>query len=262
TLNLHFSQRSGRLHRHERARPMGLELPTLWVCRPPEEDGVPVFDPGFVKVYDEHVLLRTWLELKGRTEVQVPGDVEDLIEAVYEDRPCPVEECRAFQKAWDESRRRLQQEIERDTQEAKDRWLKRPQYGGALWRLTSDPREEDAPDFHQAHQALTRLAEPSVPVVVLDQTGAVPGIGSEPAERIDVDVEPSASQVMRLLGRSVSVSDRRIVFDIIATAVPPGWQRSPLLRHHRLLILDQGGGVAIGSHYVQVSHDIGLFVAR
>jgi len=255
-------QRSGRLHRHERGRPAGLEHPTLWICRPREEDGVPIFGPGFAKVYDEHMLLRTWLELKDRKDVRVPEDVEDLIERVYGERACPSDACPALQDDWEKSWRHLQKEMQRDTQEAQDRWLKGPVYGGALWRLTGDPREEDAPDFHQAHQALTRLTEPSVSVILLDQPVVVSGPGLGLAEEVDINVEPSMAQATRLLARSVSVSDRRVVFDIIATAAPPGWRRSSLLRHHRVLNLDQDGGVMIGKHYLRVSEEIGLFVAR
>jgi CRISPR-associated endonuclease/helicase Cas3 len=259
-------QRSGRLHRHERTRPGGLGHPVLWICKPRDGEDVPIFDPGFVKVYDEHVLLRTWLESKSRTEVQVPGDVENLIEGVYADRPCPTEECPALQSAWNESRRRLQQEMERDIQEAKDRWLKRPHYGGALWRLTGDPREEDAPDFHRAHQALTRLSEPTVSVVILKGTPGTSTTGSNPVETINMDigrpVGQSVGHATQLLTRSVSISDRRIVFDLMATPVPQGWRLSPLLRNHRVLILDQDDGVEIGRHYLEVNEEIGLNVVR
>ncbi len=255
-------QRSGRLHRHERKGRPGPEHPILWICRPREEDGVPFFDPGFAKVYDEHVLLRTWLELRDRTGVRVPEEVEDLVEAVYGDRPCPSDACPALQAAWEASLRRLSEEMDRDTLEAQDRWLKHPVYGGALWRLTGDPREEDRPDFHQAHQALTRLAEPSVSLVLLHGTEGKPRLSSDSGEEIDRNVEPTVDQATRLLARSASVSDKRIVFDLMAMPVPAGWRRSPLLRHHRALILDRDGGVVIGRHYLRASDEIGLYVAR
>jgi CRISPR-associated endonuclease/helicase Cas3 len=255
-------QRSGRLHRHARSGRPGPEQPTLWICRPREEDGVPIFESGFAKVYDEHVLLRTWLEMRDRSEVQVPDDVERLVEAVYGDQPCPPGGPPALRASWEESLRRLQQEMERDTQEARDRWLKGPGYGGMLWRLTGDPREEDAPDFHQAHQALTRLAEPSVSLVLLREAGGKLCLDSTPDERIDPNLEPTVEQAARLLARSVSVSDRRIVFDLMAMPAPQGWRHSPLLRHHRALVLDRDGGVAIGRHYLKADGEIGLFVVR
>lgn len=256
-------QRSGRLHRHQRtaAERRGLVVPRLWIIQPEAgEGGVPRFDRGSAKVYDEHVLLRSWLGLKDRTEIRVPDDVEELVEAVYGDRQCPLGARPALRVAWEASLRQLQEEMGRETQEALDRWLKRPTYGGALWRLTGDPREEDAPDFHQAHQALTRLAEPTVSLVLLHGTVGAPCLNSASHEEVDMDVEPTVEQAARLLACSVSVSDKRIVFDLMAMPVPPGWRRSALLRHHRAVILDRDGGVVIGKHYLRADHEIGLLV--
>ena len=36
-------------------------------------DGVPDFPRGHTKVYDEHILLRTWMALRDLSELEVPG---------------------------------------------------------------------------------------------------------------------------------------------------------------------------------------------
>src|SRR5581483_7852384 len=60
-------QRLGRLHRHARPdRPAHLSTPTLWLIEPTLEDGVPRFEDGQDLVYDPHILLRSWLELRHR----------------------------------------------------------------------------------------------------------------------------------------------------------------------------------------------------
>ncbi|MBI2936251.1 MAG: CRISPR-associated helicase Cas3', partial [Chloroflexi bacterium] len=100
-------QRAGRLHRHERPRPAGLDTPRLWVCRPQEKDGVPKFDSGKKAIYDAHVLLRSWLVLKVLGVIHVPGDVEEIVEAVYDDGPCPEGLPAAVRDVWKDTGQKL-----------------------------------------------------------------------------------------------------------------------------------------------------------
>jgi len=77
-------QRAGRLHRHKRPRPAGAEEPRCWVLDPEQDsDGVPCPDRGSVAVYNEHVLLRTWIAIHHRASITEPDDIDGLIEAVY-----------------------------------------------------------------------------------------------------------------------------------------------------------------------------------
>lgn len=79
-------QRAGRLHRHERSRPEGVGEPRCWVLDPERNaDGVPYPDRGSVAVYNEHVLLRSWIVIHDRRSITEPDDVDRLIEAVYGD---------------------------------------------------------------------------------------------------------------------------------------------------------------------------------
>ncbi|MDW8007184.1 MAG: CRISPR-associated helicase Cas3', partial [Thermomicrobium sp.] len=61
-------QRAGRLHRHQRdRRPGPLAHPRLWCFGPPlDDEKLPIFDRGTLSVYDEHILLRTWITLQVR----------------------------------------------------------------------------------------------------------------------------------------------------------------------------------------------------
>lgn len=97
-------QRAGRLHRHhwledagrrERERPTSLAQPELWLRRPDDRTGHPAGDRGATFVYDDHIMLRSWLTLRERLDVTqtmtiaIPDDIEQLVESVYDDRPCP-----------------------------------------------------------------------------------------------------------------------------------------------------------------------------
>ena len=256
-------QRVGRVHRHERPRPNALEWPQLLVCQPVLEGNVPRFDPGTTAVYDSHILLRSWLTLKDRITVRVPVDVEALIADVYDDDRHPHGLPEQLREAWFETQNELQKSIEGDSEEARVRWIKPPSYGGQLWRLTEDPREEDAPDFHQAHRALTRLTPPSVSVVLL--FGSYESAWLDAAHRASVDIDnvPSIDAMKQLLMRSASISDRRVVFQLLAQLPPKGWRRTALLRNHRAIFLDGDWcSESIDGYSIRLDSETGLTVFR
>ena len=253
-------QRAGRLHRHARgARPVGLSAPRVLLCQPEsEEKGVPRFESGTAAVYDAHILLRTWLALRGRQSIRVPDEVADLIEAVYADQSCPPEFVAQWGAAWEETMRARNEAVEAEKREAELRWLRGPRYDGQLWRYTEDPREEDAPDFHQAHQALTRLAPPTVQLVCLYGTLDAPAFDPARTEPVPNERQPGVAVVRRLLECAVPVAHRGVVPLLLAQRPPAGWQRSSLLRHCRLVVLDGAGRTTVGRYDLRLDDEVGL----
>jgi CRISPR-associated endonuclease/helicase Cas3 len=240
-------QRSGRLHRHQRDdRPPGLRRPRLWILWPEEDAaGLPVFDPGSVAVYDEHTLLRSWLALRDRGALRVPEDVETLIEAVYDDRPCPDEALRA---AWERTRTALQKQKRRAQDAASRRLIRGPQDDVPLWGVSPDRLEDDNPELHQAFQALTRLGDPSVSVACLFDTPRGPALDPAGTQLIRLQQEPTLEIAARILERSIQVGDRRVVGELLKRAPPSGWQDSALLRRHRLLLEGANGWLQDADH--------------
>ena len=256
-------QRAGRLHRHERsARPRGLESPRFLVVRPEINGDVPRFDPGTAAVYDRHVLLRSWLALGHLRTLRVPDDVEAVIEYVYDDNIRPDDLPGPLRDEWEETRKNLEAARERERDEARDRWIRSPSYRGQLWRLTENTREEDAPDFHRAHQALTRLSSPSAPVVFLFGSGDRSWLDAAHNEPVDLTGAPSVDAIKRLLRRSVNVSDRRVVFDLLRQAPPAGWRRSALMRNCRAVFLNDGGIAETGGCELSADTETGVRVSR
>lgn len=238
-------QRAGRLQRHARPRPPHFagQPPTLWVLTPaPGHDGVPAIPGGSAAVYALHILLRSWLELRALDRVEVPADLDRLVEAVYAERNAPEDLPTALQALWTASFDDMRARQAMAAHQAKQRWLRAPDRAEALQDLLANPREEDEPELHPAHQALTRLAEPSVNVVCLfrlhDGGLSLDRTGSEPA---DPGRQPTLQQAARLLERSVSLSHRRVVGVLLEQDVPAGWAKSALLCRYRLLELDSGG---------------------
>jgi CRISPR-associated endonuclease/helicase Cas3 len=263
-------QRAGRLHRHERPpecpRPRRLETPQLWLLRPAISGDVPLFGSANEGVYDSHILLRSWLELR-RIEhehdfrVAIPDSVEELIENVYdESRAYPAELEAALKKRWKRTRERQRRELESDHREADDRCIKRPSFLGPMWRISRDELEEDDPTFHKVHQALTRLSGINVPVVCLYQGKQGPALDRNGTEPVDVNAVPGVNLARRLLARSVAITREDVALLLLNVTPPPGWRRSALLRHHRLLLIDGEQGATIGKFRLRLDAEIGVVI--
>lgn len=77
-------QRVGRLHRHVRTRPPGLETPRCVLTGVEDWAAAPVRAvPGSRRVYSEHALLRAAALLGDRTTITLPTDIAGLVQAGY-----------------------------------------------------------------------------------------------------------------------------------------------------------------------------------
>ena len=222
-------QRIGRLHRHQRdGRPPALADPECWIVGPGTgADPRPVFDRASTAVYDEHVLLRSWIALRDRDMLRAPADIPVLLERVYgpaaaDDRAEPgfAETFHAFA-------------TERDRHEslARRNAIADPTATAQAEPLLATSLDLDAADGEGSTQAqaLTRLGAPRVTAIVLT--------------RAEAELAPhgpvfSRSDLRWLLERSAPLSGWRVVTDVLALPTPAGWERTSLLRGHRLILLD------------------------
>ena len=259
-------QRAGRLHRHQRERPEKLDAPFLWISRPAVEGGLPRFGSGTEAIYDLHVLLRSWLALFHRSSIGIPDEVEQVIEQVYDDRQCPDGLPEAVRKEWIETRHQRETDIEREQSEADDRWIKPPGYTGGIWRVTYDPREEDDPSLHKAHQALTRLTGETVRVLCLYGTGGRLFIDAEQAQPVEANLMPGYDMTRQLLRCSLTLSQQGLVQKVIASErnfLPKPWREVPLLRHYRLLVFDRDAVCRdIDGFHLRLDDELGLVIDR
>jgi CRISPR-associated endonuclease/helicase Cas3 len=253
-------QRSGRLHRHERARPTSVSHAALWVLGGTEATGGPQYPGGATAVYDEHVLLRTWIELNpiidARGQLRVPEDVERLIEAVYDDdRGVPSGLAPSLAAQWNTTRTALFRRREQYRAEAERRDILPPfESDGVFEQYNPELSDEDDPSVHQTLQALTRLGDPSIGVVLLGPNDAgFEGPGA-----------PSIADTRRLLDASLSVSHRGLVPALVQQPIPTGWRRSPLLRNLRLVRLGAAGEAVIAGarpYRLRLDPDVGLEIS-
>jgi CRISPR-associated endonuclease/helicase Cas3 len=243
-------QRAGRLHRHQRAeRPRGLGEATLWICSPTVSDqGRPDFGKSKY-IYSEHVLLRSWLAVKDRGHIAIPGEIEELIESVYDGaRKCPEP---SLADLWSETEADLKKKLEEKETNALYRRIKPPDYEQLLDQFNPE-LEEDNPEFHQSMQALTRDDDtPSISVVFLSHEEAG-------RERIVHSVADSRY----LLEHSVNISTRGAIRELIACKPPSAWRQSALLRHHRLLTLDENGQRRLGDYQFTLDDQLGVVITK
>lgn len=248
-------QRSGRLHRHQRDRPPGVTEPELWLLAPPERDGLPAFPRATTFVYDEHVLLRSWLALRGRREIEIPDDITPLIEAVYDDDASyPPGGPAGLPEHWANTRAEL--EKSRRDHEAKARAVMvQPPDARASGFLEQRNQvlEEDNPAIHETLQALTRLGEQSITAICLTP---------EERERLRPEATDAWARAADLLRRSVNLTHRGIVRSLANEPSPPSWKSTALLRYCRMIVLDERGEAVIGEYRLRVDASLGIIVER
>lgn len=248
-------QRAGRLHRHRRARPAGLETSRMLVMGPGYgDDGILHFGGGTEAVYDRHILLRSWLALRDRGSIAVPDDVEGIIESVYGERTCPSD-AEEIRRAWTESEFKLNAKRDRYKRLAERNRVAAP--GDEDLFEENAGLDEDNPEVHRDLQALTRLFDgPSVPVILLE---------AHDLPSLDSDREPSREQAIALLRHEVAITHREIASALLndeKSYRPRNWRRSALLRHHRLLRLDAWGRRRVGAFEVVLDANVGLLFEK
>jgi CRISPR-associated endonuclease/helicase Cas3 len=259
-------QRAGRMHRHKNKRPEKLSTSTLWICQPDETNGIPNFGGGTHAVYDYHILLRSWLEIKDKAVVKIPEHVENLIESVYDEkRECPTGLSEPLKVKWEDSKRKQFKELDYEKGEAENRYIKWPGFGGHLGRMVSEPREEDDPTLHPAHQALTRLTGLTVNVICLYGNGTKACWDKKQEEPMDLNLTPNNEVIKKLLEHSVSVSRFGLTKEIIhddKNTLPIAWEKTALLRHHRILFFNEQGICLYGKFQICLDNESGLVIKK
>ncbi|HMO82374.1 MAG TPA: CRISPR-associated helicase Cas3' [Pyrinomonadaceae bacterium] len=258
-------QRAGRLQRHQRSdrAPTFINERTreskalIWILRPPldadgklaiTERGEPDFgDSGYV--YDRHILLRTWLNLYNKSAIKIPDEIEELIEATYvKEHECVDQQCKSV---WDLSLKLL--EKKRREKEFKAKAVRIAETNEDDFFDSFDFQlDEDDPNKHATLRALTRDQErPSVAVVVLTKAEA---------QGIDLEKRPSDDGKKYLLNQEVKLSHFNVTRELLGNPEfsVESWKASSLLRHHRLIILDETNCFKIGKTLICLDPELGV----
>jgi len=230
---------------------------------PAVKDQVPDFGKWTTeKVYERHILLRSWLAMKDRSSVAIPDEVEGLIEAVYDDRGLPAGQPPALVRDWEKSWNSLRDDLEHDAAEARFRYILPPYYRDDILEDRTE-LEEDAPEVHKSLQAATRLGDPSISVICLYGDEGKVSLDVEGHNLLNLEEKPSRDGALALLRRSVSLSLRGIVPWLIRNAEkPPSWAKHPLLCRCRLLRLDENHTWRGGGYELRVDLEEGVIISK
>jgi CRISPR-associated endonuclease/helicase Cas3 len=230
-------QRAGRLHRHVRQRPAQHAEACLWVAglqpeRPPE-----LKETAWGYVYDAYILGRTWALLTREEVLHLPGDIDRLVQTVYNDDPLPA-----------------------DLESSAREFIEIESYGQYLARVTKERRESfniaidpgvepgnayaNKPRGSEEGDGVglvnrTRLGGDAitlVPVAVVDG-GWCARVGESP---FSPDRPLDDATARRLYNRQLKVSRPAVVRHFKASDVPVAFAEHSLLKHVYPLCLDDG----------------------
>lgn len=256
-------QRSGRLHRHIREnRPLALKTPALWIIEPSfNQQGKADFQESSY-IYDRHILLRSWLSLRDRPNIQLPEDTDILIESVYNLEmaiPETVETHHA--EDWQESLETYKtEEKERKRTIANQVKLPPPHSRSDLDEFTRMGNLGRKEDDESTIAAVTRLGEPSVTTIFLQrkENGLVlPGSDTY----IDLNQRPNLETIRELLSYSTRLSKKSLVSALLDQSNPKTWT-SALLQNCRYVEVDEQGSAIVGDWQLTLDSQLGVLIEK
>lgn len=239
-------QRAGRLHRHRVNNPRS-HTDCLWIAEPPVEREVPQFDRADTYVYDKYVLLRSWLVLKGRESrlIELPGDMEELIESVYGD--LTIVASAEMTSALAEAKRTMTNDQHGERAKARGRRVAKPDYEDLLWGDSLE-LEEDDPTVHETFRALTRSDRPGLSVICLHRISGLLYLEPDATTPAYDPTSDHDLELSRDLGRHALTIRRPVVESALlgeqtdqqAQAILIRWRRISALRYYRVAIFEDG----------------------
>ena len=256
-------QRMGRLHRHERRRPVRLTTPTCYVdWLPATASDDPVVEAGAKAIYGEQDMLMSAAALDrvlgGPGVVTVPDDVHDLIEAVYgADAPVPPR----WQGAVARAREAHAEEGRKKHDAAQGFLLNEPEQVGRSTSLIGW-LHTTASDSEEKGRAQVRDGEDSLEVILLElrrvggqeELRTLPRRSGEPGLIIPTDRVPDPKVVRAMVMSAVrlpaSLSNARAIDKVIQELeirVVPAWQDDRDLQGQLFLLLEDGRAQLAGT---------------
>jgi CRISPR-associated endonuclease/helicase Cas3 len=260
-------QRAGRLWRHLRPRPVGLTEPSVWLLRPAMgEDGVPDFGLSQL-VYKRFILLRSYLALEnriqdGRIAVTLPGEVEGLIESVYGDASLPVPQAPAWSQALAEAEKAMQAEWKDDRKAAERFLIAEPINENNILHEFNQQLEEDNPDVPKDRQAVTRLVERNIALVVLYRIDGKLYLDPKGKQGVSLTRRPNLQEAGELVSNAVTVNRKGCIFHYLKQAPPKAWQKSGLLQFHRVVQVNQDGVTLANEYPLTIDPELGVEFSR
>jgi CRISPR-associated endonuclease/helicase Cas3 len=235
-------QRAGRLHRNpmRQNRPQHLQRPRLLVAVPLLENGIPKFSRGDTYVYEEYILLRSYMALTD--QIKIPEDTRALLQSVYDsEENLSARVSPNFQHTLKESREKMEKTRQENWLKARQKLIQPPDSADLLTSPITR-LDEDNPELHSFMRAATRLALPSITLICLHKTqnGQLAFDPESDSASVDLVTAPDFAQTRLLMARKVDVTNYELVRYFSDQKPPESWKDSTWLRYARLVVFEGG----------------------
>jgi CRISPR-associated endonuclease/helicase Cas3 len=245
-------QRMGRLWRHLRVRAtQQARFALLYDCN--TQTHLPEFGNTAV-IYDVHTLLRSWLELKDRTQILLPDDIESLVTAVY-DNPNPTDLPDTWAGQLETARTELEKERKEQQKHAKAVSICMQEEGATfsdwIYELKPALMDEDDPQIHKALRAQTRDGDPSLTIVLCGTDENGNRLASDPPGYLSPDV------VQQMMSFSLPISQKTLYHALKSELPPTNWQKNTHLKYCRRIELSNGT-LAAPNYRLTLTREAGL----
>lgn len=246
-------QRAGRLHRHPRQRPEAHREPVLYVAGLAGESPPDLTATRWKYVYQPYILLRSWQQLRKQPVIQLPHDIDPLVQAVYD--AAPADEGAEVATVQDQDAAYGQYLAEMQEMRQRMHNVALDADAPDLFALIDIPQAREAGEG--GLEVVTRLGEESLAVVPLwvneagwrERPDAPPFDPQRPLER---------NRARAVYARQLRVSRKVLIEALKAQARPPAFAESPYLRDLYPLILDDESKTMVGNLQVRLDPCLGL----
>lgn len=254
-------QRIGRLHRHTRKRPCGLEQPECLVLGAQGE-----LDDGSEAVYGAYLLLRTRALLP--ETIRLPEDISPLVQKAYDKALWTPEADAAYDAAREAYR--LEQSKKKKKGNAQAYLLDRPGRDGFKDSLVG-LLDSDQQFTELQAQAAVRDGTAAIEVLVVQQAGE--GMmqllsGPQRGARYRADTQPSSEESRAIAAQRLRLPShfgkKNCVDEVIETLERqtgqwlPLWTQAPMLTGELFLILDPEGTATLAGKRMRYDAQVGL----
>ncbi|WP_372614043.1 CRISPR-associated helicase Cas3' [Halomonas sp.] len=243
-------QRAGRMHRHQRHRPPHHDRPRLWVAGL-ERDRLPSLEEtAWGYVYAPYWLGRTWAFLRDEERLQLPVDIDRLVQKVYSNAELPPDVPEAINDFI---------EMEAYVNHLGEETSKRQLAVNIAIDIEADPLEayHDKPyggDDELGIRNQTRLGPDSVSVVPIETTEAGWKVGDCV---FDPGCVPDDETAKALYRRQLRLSRKAVVVHCHQSEPPAAFADHPILRDLYPLPLESGCG-EFGGQAIYLDAEVGL----
>lgn len=250
-------QRTGRLHRHNRPRPQGLENAECFVI---DEAGAD-FDAGSAAIYGEWLLMRTRALLPDR--LTIPKDIPLLVQRVYDENDNRM--LGKLTEGMESAREEDEKKAKKKERNASNWLIGKPseRKGKSLDGWLDNDIDSSS---EQAGERAVRDGDPSIDVIALmrDAEGQIHTVSDECERVIPADRPPSRAEALLIARQKLRLPGffgRRWNIDSTITQLVSetksnfsAWQDSALLKEELVLLFDNELNAALGE--VRLHYDI------